>query len=88
MTLLPINWLANVIHIDLTRGLGVDELDSASMSGDDSFAMYDWSVGLSISPSILMVHDTDELASPMANIRSRRPLNLALRDTVRAKFIM
>ena len=64
---LPINWVADVIHIGLTRGLGVGQLGSPSLSGDGKFAMYDWSVGLSISPSVFLVHDaTDEIALPIA----------------------
>lgn len=63
----PINWVADVIHIGLTRGLGVGQHGSPSLSTDGKFAMYDWSVGLSISPSIFLVHDTtDEIALPIS----------------------
>jgi hypothetical protein len=64
---LPINLVADVVHIGLTRGFGVGQLGSASKSSDGKFAIYDWSVGLSISPSIFLVHDTtDEIALPIA----------------------
>ncbi|MBS1813337.1 MAG: hypothetical protein JSS87_00510 [Acidobacteria bacterium] len=64
---LPINWVADVIHIGLTRGLGVGQLGSPSKSADGKFAIYDWSVGLSISPGIFLVHDaSDEIALPVA----------------------
>ena len=63
---LPINWVADIIHIGLTRGLGVGQIGSPSKSSDGKFAIYDWSVGLSISPSIFLVHDaSDEIALPI-----------------------
>lgn len=63
----PVNWVADVIHIGLTRRLGLGQLGSASKSSDGKFAIYDWKVGLSISPSTFLVHDdTDEIALPMA----------------------
>jgi hypothetical protein len=74
---LPINWVADVVHIGLTRGLGVGQLGSPSLSTDGRFAMYDWSVGLSISPSIFLVHDTtDEIALPIA--QHTQPLSAEL----------
>ena len=43
------------------------QLCSPSISGDGKFAMYDWSVGLSISPNVFLAHDTtDEIALPVA----------------------
>ena len=63
---LPINWVADVAHIGLTRRLGVGQLGSPSKSSDGGLPIYDWSVELSISPSIFLVHDdTDEIAVPI-----------------------
>lgn len=43
------------------------QLGSPSLATDRKFAAYDWSIGLSISPSIFLVHDaTNEIALPIA----------------------
>lgn len=69
---LPLNWVADVVHVGLTRGLGVGQIGSPMKSGDHCFAIYNWSVGLSIGPSTYLVHDpTGEIALPL--IQHTRP---------------
>jgi hypothetical protein len=63
----PINWAADFVHLGLTAGFGAGQLGSSSRSNDDSFVVYDWSVGLAGGPSTFLIHDvSDEIALPMA----------------------
>lgn len=63
----PINWGADFVHLGLTAGFGVGQLGNSSGSHDDSFVVYDWSVGLAGGPNTFLIHDvSDEIALPMA----------------------
>ena len=58
---------ADLIHAGLTARFGMGQLGIPSKSGDGSFVVYDWSVGLAIGPSTFLIRDaTDEIALPMA----------------------
>jgi hypothetical protein len=63
----PINWGADCVHLGLTAGFGVGQLGNSPRSNDDSFVVYDWSVGLAGGPNTFLIHDvSDEIALPMA----------------------
>jgi hypothetical protein len=63
----PTNWAADIAHLGLTAGFGVGQLGSSPRSNDDSFVVYDWSVGLVGGPNTFLIHDvSDEIALPMA----------------------
>ncbi len=62
----PLNWADDVAHLVLTVTFGVGQLGSSSMSNDDSFVDYDWSVGLA-GANTFLIHDvTDEIVLPAA----------------------
>ena len=68
----PINWGADFVHLGLTAGFGVGQFGNSPRSNDDSFVVYDWSVGLAGGPNTFLIHDvSDEIALPMA--QHRRP---------------
>jgi hypothetical protein len=63
----PTVWAAEYVHLALTAGFGAGQIGSSSKSNDDSFAVYDWSVGLAGGPNTFLIHDvSDEIALPMA----------------------
>jgi hypothetical protein len=63
----PTNWAADFVHLGLTAGFGAGQLGGSSRSKDDSFFVYDWSVGLAGGPNTFLIHDvSDEIALPMA----------------------
>lgn len=63
----PINWVADVVHVGITVGLGGGQLGTPPKSSDDGFVVYDWSVGLAGGPNTFLIRDvTDEIASPSA----------------------
>ena len=62
----PLNWADDVAHLALTVKFGVGQLGSSSISNDDSFVDYDWSVGLA-GANTFLIHDvTDEIVLPAA----------------------
>jgi hypothetical protein len=62
----PTRWAADFVHLGLTAGFGAGQLGVSSTSNDDSFVVYDWSVGLA-GPNTFLIYDvTDEIALPMA----------------------
>ncbi len=62
----PLSWADDVTHLALTLHFGVGQLGSSSKSGDDRFAVYDWSVGLA-GANTFLIHDvTDKIALPLA----------------------
>lgn len=62
----PICWAADGVHIVLTTQLGFGQLGSPPTPNDDSFAAYDWSVGLAGGPNTFLLRDpTDEIALPL-----------------------
>lgn len=63
----PICWAADCAHVALTTQLGFGQLGSPPVPNDDSFAAYDWSVGLAGGPNTFLLRDpTDEIALPLA----------------------
>jgi hypothetical protein len=63
----PLIWSADLVHLGLTTGFGVGQLGTPRKSRVGDFIVYDWSVGLAISPSIFLIHDgSDEISLPMA----------------------
>jgi hypothetical protein len=63
----PAKRAAELVHLGLTAGFGVGQLGHSSGSKDDSFFVYDWSVGLAGGPNTFLIHDvSDEIALPMA----------------------
>jgi hypothetical protein len=57
---------ADIVHLGLTAGFGVGQLGTAPRLTDDSFVVYDWSVGFAGGPNTFLIHDvTDEIALPM-----------------------
>jgi hypothetical protein len=58
---------ANLVHLGLTAGFGIGQLGTTPRVSDDSFVVYDWSVGFAGGPNIFLIHDvSDEIALPMA----------------------
>jgi hypothetical protein len=63
----PICWTADCVHVVLTTQFGLGQLGSPLAPEDDSFAAYDWSVGLAGGPNTFLLRDpTDEIALPLA----------------------
>ncbi len=63
----PTVFAATVVHVGLTAGFGVGQLGATPRVSDDSFVVYDWSVGFAGSPNTFLIHDvTDQIALPMA----------------------
>jgi hypothetical protein len=53
--------------LGLTAGFGIGQLGTTPRVKDDSFVVYDWSVGFAGGPNIFLIHDvSDEIALPMA----------------------
>jgi hypothetical protein len=62
----PICWTADCVHVVLTTQFGIGQLGSSRALGDDSFAAYDWSVGLAGGPNTFLLRDpTDETSLPL-----------------------
>jgi hypothetical protein len=62
----PTIFAANIVHVGLTAGFGVGQLGTTPRVTDDSFVVYDWSVGFAGGPNTFLIHDvTDEIALPM-----------------------
>ncbi len=62
----PTIWAAEFVHLGLTVSFGAGQLGSSSRPHDDSFVVYDWSVGLA-GANTFLIHDvSDEIALPMA----------------------
>lgn len=62
----PICWTADCVHVVLTTQFGIGQLGSPQAPGDDSFAAYDWSVGLAGGPNTFLLRDpTDEITLPL-----------------------
>jgi hypothetical protein len=62
----PICWTADCVHAALTTQFGLGQLGSPLAPGGDSFAAYDWSVGLAGGPNTFLLRDpTDEIALPL-----------------------
>ncbi len=63
----PTIFAANLVHLGLTAGFGIGQLGMTPRVKDDSFVVYDWSVGFAGGPNIFLIHDvSDEIALPMA----------------------
>ena len=63
----PTIFAANLVHLGLTAGFGIGQLGTTPRVKDDSFVVYDWSVGFAGGPNIFLIHDvSDEIALPMA----------------------
>lgn len=63
----PICWTADCVHAALTTQFGLGQLGSPSAPEDNSFAAYDWSVGLAGGSNTFLLRDpTDEIALPLA----------------------
>ena len=63
----PTIFAANLVHLGLTAGFGIGQLGSTPRVKDDSFVVYDWSVGFAGGPNIFLIHDvSDEIALPIA----------------------
>jgi hypothetical protein len=63
----PTIFAANLVHLGLTTGFGIGQLGTTPRVRDDSFVVYDWSVGFAGGPNIFLIHDvSDEIALPMA----------------------
>lgn len=68
----PTIFAADLVHVGLTAGFGVGQLGTAPVVKDDSFVVYDWSVGFAGGPNVFLIHDvSDEIALPM--IRHKQP---------------
>lgn len=62
----PTIFSANLVHLGLTAGFGIGQLGMTPRVKDDSFVVYDWSVGFAGGPNIFLIHDvSDEIALPM-----------------------
>lgn len=69
----PINWAADVVHIELTTRFGVGQFGAPSKSSDGRFEVYDWSVGLA-GANRFLIHDvTDEITLPV--VQHTHPLS-------------
>lgn len=63
----PTIFAANLAHLGLTAGFGIGQLGTTPRVKDDSFVVYDWSVGFAGGPNIFLIHDvSDEIALPTA----------------------
>jgi hypothetical protein len=63
----PTIFAANLVHLGLTAGFGIGQLGTTPRVKDDSFVVYDWSVGFAGGPNIFLIHDvSDEIALPIA----------------------
>lgn len=63
----PINWAVDVAHVGITVGFGGGQLGTPPKSNDDSFVVYDWSVGFAGSQNTFLIRDvTDGIALPLA----------------------
>ncbi len=63
----PTIFAANLVHLGLTAGFGIGQLGTNPRVKDDSFVVYDWSVGFAGGPNIFLIHDvSDEITLPMA----------------------
>lgn len=63
----PTIFAADLVHLGLTAGFGIGQMGTTPRVKDDSFVVYDWSVGLAGGPNIFLIHDvSDEIALPMA----------------------
>ena len=63
----PTIFAANLVHLGLTAGLGIGQLGTTPRVKDNSFVVYDWSVGFAGGPNIFLIHDvSDGIALPMA----------------------
>jgi hypothetical protein len=63
----PTIFAVNLVHLGLTAGFGIGQLGTTPRVKDDSFVVYDWSVGFAGGPNIFLIHDvSDEIALPMA----------------------
>jgi hypothetical protein len=63
----PKIFAANLVHLGLTAGLGIGQLGTTPRVKDNSFVVYDWSVGFAGGPNIFLIHDvSDGIALPMA----------------------
>ena len=66
----PTIFAANVVHLGLTAGFGIGQLGNTPRVTDDSFVVYDWSVGFAGGPNTFLIHDvTDQITLPMAQHR-------------------
>lgn len=71
LLLQPISWAADFVHLGLTVGLGVGELNDTLPPVDSRFQAHDWSVGLAGGPDTFLLYDeTDEIAWPLARRRN------------------
>ncbi len=62
----PISWAADFVHLGLTVGLGIGELNDTSSQVDGRFEAHDWSVGLASGPNTFLLFDkTNEIAYPL-----------------------
>ncbi len=69
----PTIFVADLVHLGLTAGFGIGQLGNTPRVKDDSFVVYDWSVGFAGGPNIFLIHDvSDEIASPMAQHKQPR----------------
>jgi len=63
----PTIFAANLVHLGLTAGFGIGQLGTTPRVKDNSFVVYDWSVGFAGGPNTFLIHDvSDEIALPMA----------------------
>lgn len=63
----PTIFAANLVHVGLTAGFGIGQLGTTPRVRDDSFVVYDWSVGFAGGPNIFLIHDlSGEIALPVA----------------------
>lgn len=70
LLLQPISWTADFVHLGLTVGLGIGQLNDTYTQDDSRFQAHDWSVGLAGSPSTFLLYDeTDEITWPLARRR-------------------
>jgi hypothetical protein len=61
----PIIWAVDFVHLGLTVGLGIGELNNTLPDVDRRFQAHDWSVGLAGGLNTFLLHDeTDEIALP------------------------
>lgn len=70
LLLQPISWATDILHLGLTVGLGIGELNDTLPQVDSRFQAHDWSVGYVGSPSTFLLYDvTDGIALPLARRR-------------------
>ena len=62
----PITRAGEFVHLALTVGFGAGQLGDSARPSDDSFIVYDWSVGLA-GANTFLIHDvSDEISLPIA----------------------